>query len=208
MKKILIYIKSDGWKNSIRMIIKSILYKIYYQTCTNFYVMEKKDKRFQNENNSDDLIVRELNVEEVASLDFPRLKLLDYEKWLNNGSHLYVSFLKGNPVGFVWTHQNNYYIHDLGTFILNKNEYWSGPTFVYHTLRGRGINKNQKLFQLNHLPNNSIIFTSINEKNIPSIRSNVRYGFRQIGCINTKIIFGKKKNKIEGSLLKERLALL
>ncbi len=207
MKKILIYLSSDGWKNTIALIRKSILKKICYHTTTSFYMWEKKNETFENNQEIRNLSVKELTLDEIESIDFPRLKLLNYKEWLKDGSHVYVSFLNGKPVGFAWTHSKSYHIHGLGTFKLYENEYWSGPTFVLNSLRGRGINRTQKIFQLNHLPKNSSIFTSINENNIPSIRSNVRYGFKPIGFHKTNVLFGKSNNLIEGDVLKERLIL-
>ncbi len=207
MKKILIYLSSDGWKNTITLIIKSIIKRLYYQTTTNFYIWEKKNEMFENHQVINNLSIKEIRLDEIESLDFPRLKLLTYKKWMNDGGHVYVSFLNEKPVGFAWTHLNSYHIHGVGTFKLYKNEYWSGPTFVLNSLRGLGINKAQLAFQFNHLPNNSIVFTSINENNAPSIRSYAKYGYKLIGFHKINILFGKRKHQIEGDIIKERLLL-
>ena len=61
---------------------------------------EKKNETFENNQEIRNLSVKELTLDEIESIDFPRLKLLNYKEWLKDGSHVYVSFLNGKPVGF------------------------------------------------------------------------------------------------------------
>jgi len=177
IKKFLIYCKSDGISSALRFTFKTMSSYFYTRSKTVFFELDKPSLKIQQ---NSDFIVKNMTLADLDSINFPRLKLLDYKKWIQNGSKLYIGFVNGTPISFTWTHYNNYKIHGLGHFILKENECWIGPTFVHKNFRGRGYNKEQIASQIAN--NNSIKFyTSINSNNMPSIKSFVHWGFVKVG---------------------------
>lgn len=128
---------------------------------------------------------------ELERLDFPRLKMLAWRKWLSVGSRCYVGFHNGIPVSYTWTHFGEYSIHGIGRFRLAEEECWLGPTFVHKDYRGKGYNKKQIAFQMS--AEDKVCYTSVNSRNLPSIHSFVRLGYECVGSVAVKNLFGHKR---------------
>ncbi len=176
IKKFLIYCKSDGIVNALGFVGKSILSPIRKNSETVFYKWEGKHITTP----SSTIQIKELSIQDMDGLDFPRLKLTTYKKWMDSGSRVFIVLTDNKQVAFTWSHYGSYSIHDLGTFVLSNKECWIGPTFVDRHYRGRGINKEQIKYQMEH-SDAQVYYTSVNANNIPSRRSFEHWGFKEIG---------------------------
>lgn len=182
--KILIYLKSDGFLSTARLIFDSIRRMFYYHSETFFL-------RSNFPTSADVILPKGYDIcifnrdEQLDELSFPRLKLLPYKKWFANKSNLVVVWEHQIPIAYAWIHKKEYHIHGLGTVQLKDNEFWIGPTFVNKRFRGKGINKLQLQYIINKVildsRNNCCLVTSVNSKNIPSLKSFLHLGFQKIG---------------------------
>ena len=200
IRKVLIYYKSDGIKETITFIIKSLLSFIYKNSTTNFY--KSNNTTYNFEAPQQEFIIQEITYPELVNIKFPRLKLLPCKKWLENGSKLYVCFFQDKPITFTWSHFNNYQIHGIGKFTLKKNEYWIGPTFVHKDYRGLGLNKYQIHFQMSKSKDKTAI-TSVNNSNIASIKSFEHWNFSLIGQVYYKHYLFKQNISFSNNELKK-----
>ena len=189
----MVYCKSDGLWNAMRFVWKSVTSPIYKKSETIFYMFNE-----QVCSNKGDMQIREVSLEELERMDFPRLKSVNYREWIRNRSRVFVCSHDSSPIAFTWSHYGNYQIHGTGRFLLNKNECWLGPTFVDKRYRGQGINKAQIIFQMNH-SNARVYYTSVNKSNIPSCKSFEHLGFRQIGLVRQTTRLGRSVSIIEGN---------
>lgn len=194
IKKFFIYCKYDGIKSAIKFTLKTIFSHIYSRSETVFFKLDKPLAPPSDQS----LIIKAIRLEDIDGINFPRLKLLDCRKWLQSGSKLYIGFVNETPVSFTWTHYNTYQIHGLCHFLLKEKECWIGPTFVHKDFRGKGYNKQQIATQIAD-SNSERFYTSVNNNNMPSIKSFEHAGFKVIGkTIKTKY-FSKSRMKIFGN---------
>lgn len=194
MRKFFIYCESDGFKSAVFFLRKTLCRFIFRKSKTYFYAVQKVSMEYKPIEGYE---IRELPLEEVESLHFPRLKVCNYKKWFAEGGKVYVGFYNGVPVSYTWTHFGKYHFSGLGDFLMGNSECWIGPTFVHRRYRGLGLNRAQLLYQIanEHL---SICYGSANESNISSIKSIERIGFKKIGSVSVLEILGKKKVYIDG----------
>lgn len=194
--KVVTYCKADGILNTIKFIVNTIQAKIYRKSVTYFY--QSNAKPIDSEPLRSDIIIKTVGVEDIDSVDFPRLKDLPCKKWLNQGSKLFVAYKGEKPVAYTWTHYHNYEIHGVGFFVMNNGECWIGPTFVLNKYRGQGLNKIQIRHQM-ELDTSTIFYTSVNHKNTPSCKSFERLGFSSVGQVNTITKMGHHQNLVSGN---------
>lgn len=188
MNKFLVFCKSDGIKNALVFSIKSIINILFHHSCTKCIYLERVT--FQQVSNPE---WEKYNykifdkVEEISNLHFDRLKLLPYQKWIENGSFVIVAFYGTTPAAFGWTHFKNHSIHYVGTFDMGNNIAWLGPSFVHKDFRGKGLQKLIIQLGITTAPNNIDSFiTSVNSSNAPSLSSFFKLGFKEGLNIYTK----------------------
>ncbi len=187
MKKIQVYLRSDGFRNTLSFMIRSIVSLFYKNSETVFLELPVVTLK---ETTKDTSI--EFNfLEDINMLPgrFDRLQLLNVRDWYSRGSHCLVGMQKGEFISFAWSHVGAYKIHEGLTFILPENSGWVGPLFVDCHHRSKGINKQQvvKLLRESHF---EYAYTSVGSWNIPSLRALRRIGFAEIGRIREITIFG------------------
>lgn len=178
-KKIITYLKSGGLKEVITYFRTYVKKMIYYKSVTIFLYLDKKDLSQITERNSEIKfkIIRKL--EDIEAINFDRLKAINYKKWILKGSHAIVGYKDSKPVSYTWTHFMITPNSDTYQIKLGEDKCWTGPSFVYKSVRRQGINIAQKYFQIEHSPTDIKYFiTSANKYNIPSIKSLQRLGFK------------------------------
>lgn len=201
IRKFLIYCKSDGVKDALFYVWKTILSLFYIKSKTCF--LELKDSHICV-SSCDNYEIRKIEKDDVDTINFPRLMLLPVKKWIERGSLLYVTYEGDAPIAFTWTHNGNYEIHGLGSFDLGDNERWIGPTFVCKEYRGRGLNKRQIAYQIKEA-SDKIYYTSVNSGNIASLASFKRLGFIIFGEALSKKLFFRKSFIVKGDDLRNKI---
>ena len=184
IKKFLIYCKSDGVIQALTFTFKTLVSKVFSNSTTVF--LEYNNSGTVRHSISDRINIKRLTLSDVNRLDFARLKELDYRKWLQNRSRLYVGYIGNTPISYTWTHFNTYTIHGLCEFKLGQNECWIGPTYVTKANRNKGIASYMISYIQNHVFPSEVIqtyYTSINKTNASSISSVVKSGFELLGSI-------------------------
>lgn len=201
MKKILIFISSDGWKNTFSFILNGI--NSFFYNCSHTLCLYLNLKDF-NSTKRPDLkkgyyckVIR--SSEEIKRLNFERLSILPYHKWIEAGSFVCVVFKDNRAAGYGWVHFNRHIIKYVGEFDLGDDIAWLGPSFVNKDFRGNGLQKFLICFRMSNLPENiKTVITSVNEYNLPSLRSLEKLGFNLGVRVNTKTgIFSSKTSDIE-----------
>jgi predicted GNAT family acetyltransferase len=201
IKKTITYYKSGGLKEVAGYVLGAIKRKIYHKSETIFLYVNKADLIVNQPMIDNDIQFKVFTDHaELKKLNFGRLDTLKYDKWLKRKSFVVVGFNKSHPVSFTWTHFGKHEIHNLCTIDLSSNQCWLGPTFVDKSTRGRGMNKKQISCQMNEVPRNVNFFlTSVNSRNLASLKSFERLGFIA-GARITKyhgFFSGNKKTSIE-----------
>lgn len=186
IKKFFIYLKTDGLLNTLVFTLKSITSLIYNKSVTNIYKRKTCEEDYKNET-----VIKEVGANEIESMDFSRLKLLDWKKWLENKSHIYVAYIGNEPVGYAWIHYHSYHFADKYNFGIEENEVWIGPSFVKKEFRGRGVQKALTQYRLSKI-NNSTVYTSVSSNNIASNKCMKRNDFEFMGTVNITTLFGKE----------------
>jgi GNAT superfamily N-acetyltransferase len=195
IRKFFVYYKADGVGNALRFVLKTLLSHIYKRSETVFYSKNTSGNDFSSDYKMQML---ELSIQDMEIIDFPRLKLVDYNSWMQKGSRVFVCYVDETPVAFTWTHYGIYEIHGTGHFSMSANECWIGPTFVDRHYRGRGINKQQILYQMEYSVA-EVFYTSVNVGNIPSRQSFEHWGFVEIGRTIEKGWLGRTRTTIVGN---------
>lgn len=201
MKKILIFILSDGWRNTLSFIlngIKSFFYNRSHTLCLylnlkNFNSIKKPDLKKEYYCK----VIR--STDEIKRLNFKRLSILPYQKWIDAGGFLCVVFKDDRPAGFGWIHFHRHIIKNVGEFDLGDDIAWLGPFFVHKYFRGNGLQKLLISSCISNLPENiKAVITSVNESNLPSLISFEKLGF-DIGAkvITRNGFFSSKSTDIE-----------
>lgn len=192
--KIFTYFLSGGIKEVFKYGLTYLRKYIYYKSVTIFMYLDiSKIKKIElSPEFSFTIIDSEI---EIESITFDRIRTQNYKGWFNKESIVVIGFYQSRPVSFIWSHFHYYEIEDIFKINLQVDKCWIGPTFVDKTVRGRGLNKNQILYQLMNIPQNiKYCVTSANVRNIASINSFKRLGFEE-GLIITKYygVFSNRK---------------
>ena len=190
IKKFFIYLKSDGFWNALAFTLKSITSVIYNTSVTNIYKRSTAKEEYNNE-----VLIKEVQTADVEKMDFPRLKLLAWRKWLQNKSRLFVAYIGNEPAGYAWIHYHSYHFAGNYNFKIEKDEYWIGPSFVKKEFRGKGLQKALTQYRLSQIKN-GIVYTSVSNGNIASNKCMKRNDFELIGTVTIKTLFGKEIKKI------------
>ena len=198
IKKFFIYLKSDGFTEAIRFTCKSITSFFYNKSQTNIYHKKETGTSIRNEYD-----IRQLSLTDVENLDFPRLKILPYRKWLNNNSKLYVIYVNNQPAGFSWIHFGDYKFTHGYKFLINKG-CWAGPQFVHKDFRGRGL---QRIIVAHNISkeNGKDIYTSVNKNNIASNKCMIRNNFELVGTVTITTLFGKEIKMVITPQIKDKI---
>lgn len=196
--KIHIYLKSGGWRETIGYVLKGIIKLAYNHSQTDFFLYER------NGQNLDEISVKPTpvsfrrycqdNSSELFQLQFPRLFCHSVQKWLDNGSRIYVGFFNKKPVSYAVCHEKSYAFKELGLLQLDNAQGWIGPVFVDISARKRGINKKQILHLMLTESECSTFLTSANSFNRASCQTFLGLGFRRLGVMKEKkwlSVFGK-----------------
>ena len=182
MGKVTIFIESDGWYNTLHFIWKAIRAQLPHTAHT--YCL------FADRNMSAALIHRPqweeytskviTNQKEMESIHFGRLKLTPWRKWLEAGSRVIVLFRNTVPVAFGWIHFRSHTIQSVGTFNMETNIAWLGPSFVHINHRGKGLQQLVIQQCINNTPHQIDAFiTSVNTGNVASLHSFEKCGFKK-----------------------------
>lgn len=200
IEKIKSYIHSGGITEVFSYACTYMKKIFYYKSETIFlYIAKENVKQINTETEFSFKIINNSSV--LDKLDFPRIKTLPYDKWLDNGSIAIIGFYDNKPVSFTWTHFKSHTIHGLGTVDLSKNKCWIGPTFVHKTMRGKGMNKAQIIHQIKHSAEETSYFiTSANSKNLASVKSFEKLGFQR-GLLHTKYFGVFSSHKVQMTYL-------
>lgn len=180
MRKVLIFIKSDGLLNTLKFILKGVVSKLYYRSHTLCLYGERKYIEIKRKSVWDKFQCRFIDaIEEIESLNFDRLKILPCRKWLELGSKLCVVFTDDIPIAFGWIHFREHKIDYVGKFDMGNETAWLGPYFVHRKYRGNGLQQLIIKQGIEIAPININAFiTSVNASNIPSLNSFEKNGFK------------------------------
>ena len=199
IKKFFIYLKSDGFWNAIKFTTKSITSIIYNHSVTNIYKRETGDEEYNKE-----IIIKELQIPEVEKINFPRLKLLSWRKWLGNKSRLFVAYIGDEPAGYSWIHPNDYHFAGKYNFKITENEFWIGPSFVKKEFRGKGLQKAMIQYSLSQIKNKTV-YTSVSHNNIASNKCIQRNNFEFMGTVTITTLFGKEIKTVITPQIKDKI---
>ena len=205
MNKFFVFCKSDGICNAIYLSLKTIFSFLFSYSRTVFL---ESSERFECDNRSCKLELVELKADEYHAIKFDRLALLPVEKWLSSGLSRCVLGYDDTAgyQSFGWIHKRTYHIHNLGDFHLDDNEFWLGPSFVNVNFRGNGIQKSMILWRMQLYKKKSKYYTSVNWRNVASLKSFEHCGFQIIGETLVIRIFGKVVvSEIKGEVVKNKL---
>lgn len=180
-RKIRVFIESDGWINTWHYIANAILSVLGRSSKTIcLYGIRDKIVFKQREHWKMVSIKTITNVDEVEAIDFPRLKLQPYKKWLEQGSLCHILYIGERPVAFSWVHFRRHRIDKVGTFILGDKLAWLGPYFVHRQFRGMGLQQLLLQLDINEVSSDIRAFiTSVNFRNIASLKSFKNLGFQE-----------------------------
>lgn len=143
-----------------------------------------------------DLSFRGNDVEFVAlseenRSEFEKIKFWEFVKaddYIDNPYQSVLMLRKNREiVGYVAEqHEIRRLIHGTGVFVLSIGEGWIGPVYVSSDNRGNGYNRMLLKEQIRTLRAKGIdtFYTAINSENLPSLRSFMSVGFRQIGEVS------------------------
>ena len=109
---------------------------------------------------------------ELDQLHFDRLMLMPCQEWLDAGSVVCVIFRDGEPIAYGWSHFRQHNIKYVGCFELGDDIAWVGPQFVHKLHRGHGLQRLLVYQCVLNMPDNiRTVITSVNQSNLPSLRS-------------------------------------
>lgn len=197
IKKIIVFIQSDGWRNTLRFIANGLFSLLGRESITFCLVGKREALGVKWREYWTKYTCREItSPETIDSMDFPRLKYHPYRQWMQQGAVCRVVFKEGVPVAFGWTHYKEHSIDKVGTFDMGEHIAWLGPYFVHKDFRGQALQQLLIYHDVNEAPKAIKAFiTSVNHRNNPSLRSFLNLGFFQGGsCIYTH---GKAMVKID-----------
>lgn len=188
--------KSDGFANALKFTLKSVTSLFYNKSITNIYHKKiEEDKSYES-----DYDIRILTLSDIENLDFPRLKILPYRKWIDSGSKLYVIYINDSPAGFSWIHFCDYKFTDGLKFDIDNESCWAGPQFIHKDYRGKGLQRIIVEYCINRESGKNV-YTSVSNKNIASNKCMERNNFELIGNVHITTLLGKEiKTKITPNL--------
>lgn len=184
MSKIITYLKYEGLAATLKKISEK------FSKDASVTVFLKCDELLSNPVQEDiELTFQTLSTKNVQ--DFLEIKFFDHilpEYYMNSEhSQIIVAYLNGHAVGYIAAEYGILKtIHGLGTFQLNSGEAWIGPAYVKRKYRSQGINRKciQKMLEtLSDQHEIQKFYTSINQKNISSLKSIAKLGFRECGTV-------------------------
>lgn len=219
LKKIFDYISTDGLKNTITMILRSLSRQLGLSISeTYFYRLEIRKKAISGD--SVDYVTGESKflfhviTEKEGLRQFnimSRFNYLPIEKWFKNGSKCYLFSSNKDIIVYVWAHINE---HDIGNkkIYLKTGDVWTGPSFVRHQYRGKELYKLIMCRQIECLKSDGTknIFTCNNAKAIAPTKILIKNNFDIIGVVRERKFFkiANKKQVIDftkDGILSERL---
>lgn len=179
LKKVCIYLQSGGLSEVMNYTLIRLKKIFYYKSETIFLYLPRE--QYINVQKKSDVVFQIIdNEQDLKKLDFDRIKTLNYKKWLKKGSLAIVGIKSARAVSFTWLHFHFHPVLGLGNIALSTEKCWTGPSFVHRSMRGKGVNQVQKHFQINNAPESIKYFlTSVNAKNIASIKSIEKVGFKK-----------------------------
>jgi len=186
IKKFFIYLKSDGLSSAFAFTLKSITSLVYNKSVTNIYKRVVGQEKYTNA-----ALIKEVSADEVKKMAFTRLKLLDWRKWFENKSRLFVVYIGDEPAGYAWIHYNSYHFASKYNFKIEENEVWFGPSFVKKEFRGKGLQKALTQYRLSQIKN-CTVYTSVSSNNIASNKCMLRNHFEFMGTVTIKTLFRKE----------------
>lgn len=189
MRKILVFIASDGWAHTFSFILKHVKSLFFHRSITLCLYARREDIAVFSTPVWEEYDCKILHsMEELKALHFDRLMLYPCQKWIDAGSTVCVIFKNNVPVAFGWNHFIRHDIKYVGDFELGDNIAWVGPQFVHKIHRGYGLQKLIILQSILNMPKNiQTIITSVNQSNLPSLRSFEKMKFRKGLKISTDI---------------------
>ena len=195
MGKIATFIESDGLVNTLRFIWKGV--RGWFAHTSHTYCLFADRLAIRGGDFMDYKVIR--SVEDLESIDFPRLKSSPWRKWLNEGSRVVILYENEKPIAFGWTHFGSHSVGAVGTFDLGNNIAWLGPSFVHHKHRGHGLQKMLISIGADDAPQSIQSFiTAVNVGNAASLRSFEKCGFKKgLEVAYTAGLFATKKTEIK-----------
>lgn len=196
MGKILTFIKSDGLDNTMRFMWNALRSKIGHTSHTYCLFADRDGILPELGNRIKYKVISD--IETLSAINFPRLKLSPWKKWLREGSCVLIIFENDVPIAFGWMHFKSHYVHSVGNFNLGNDMAWLGPYFVHRKYRGKGLQRTAISIGVSEAPKSITSFiTSINFSNIASLHSFEKCGFQiglEVSC--TMGIFAHSKSDI------------
>lgn len=196
MLKIMNSLKMNGFTKTVVIIINRILKTFGLQVSeTYFFQIDLDDAKLQNNNQKLYKLEylgydRKMQFESIKYFEF-----LDVNNLLaSNKADILIALDGSKIIGYICVHRGiNHLIHNLGYWNLNEDEAWIGPTYIIKDYRNKGIHKDliNVIIKDSYSKGIKKIYTAINSKNIPSIRSFSKVGFKLIGRINNRKIISK-----------------
>ena len=180
-RKIRVFIESDGWINTWHYIANAIL-SILGRPSKTICLYGTRDKIvFKQREHWKKVSIKTItNVAEVETIDFPRLKLQSYKNWLDSGSICHILYVENKPIAYGWIHFKEHRVNKVGVFILGNNMAWIGPDFVHKRYRGLALQQLLLQTRINNAPKEvSVFITSVNFRNIASLKSFKNLGFQE-----------------------------
>lgn len=180
MGKIFTFVRSDGLYNTLKFIWNALRIKICHTSHTYCLFADRNDIIFGKRGG--DVKHKVISdIETLEAINFPRLKLSPWRKWLRDGSRVLILFENDVPIAFGWMHFKCHYVRSVGNLDLGDDKAWLGPYFVHRKYRGRGLQRVAISLGVDNAPKSINAFvTSVNSLNMASLRSFEKSGF-QIG---------------------------
>jgi hypothetical protein len=199
IKKIYIYLQSGGFLEVAKYAFIGVKKIFYYKSETIFYFLDREHLNDTYTIKNSSVVFKTIkNVSDLQKIDFDRIKVLNHRKWFEKGSLAIIGFSSSVPVSFTWMHFYSHCISGVCTIKLSPEQCWAGPSFVIKSQRGKKINQAQKRYLIRSVPESIRYFlTSVNKKNIASIKSLEKIGFSEgLRIIKYRGIFQHRKPEV------------
>ena len=198
MKKIIQYIHEYGLLRTIMQIFKRIG-EFVGVLKSKTYVLDKEIQKDLDVITEPKYQIRPLGLDDIE--EFNRMKYFDFldpKNIIESKNKGAIIALNGSRIiGYVcYDSSSEHSIHKMGKWNLDENEAWVGPTYVDINYRNKGIHRdllNETIKKL-HYENIKNVFTAINYKNEPSVKSFEKTGFRKLGLISIRNILNFYKS--------------
>lgn len=183
IKKIVIFIQSDGWNNTLKFIVNGVLGVLGRKSITLCLVCRRSDVKIHKLAHWSQFVSKTYkSLEDLENVRFPRLKYNPCRRWFDEGSVCRIVFKNDVPVAFSWTHGKKHNIDKVGTFDMGDSINWLGPYFVCKEYRGLSLQQLMIYQDILEAPESITSFiTSVNQKNVASLHSFMKLGFFQGG---------------------------